>query len=115
MCGVEDPIFLRGSVVSGCAHAGLCVLGVFCGLVGAGEDDTVEVEEELPESRCVGVVLLSRVEVGGQSLEDGAFGVYVFVEGGAWYVYEGVLVVFVECVGVVFVPPAEVRLYECGG
>ena len=91
------------------------MLGVFSDLVGAGEDDTVEVEEEFPESRCVGVVLLSRVEVGGQSLEDGAFGVYVFVEGGAWNVDQCVLVVFVECVGVVFVPPCEVWWGKCGG
>ena len=78
---------------------------MFCELVGTGKHDTVEVEEKFPESRCVGFVLLSRVEVGGQCFEDGAFGVYVFVEGGAWDVDQCVLVVFVECVGVVFVPP----------
>ncbi len=39
------------------------------------------------------------------SLADGAFGVYVFVEGGAGCVDQCVLVVLVECVGGGFVAP----------
>ena len=64
---------------------------------------------------CVVFFWLPSMGVGRECLEDRAFSVYVFVEGGAWYVYECVLVVFVECVGVVFVPPGEVWWDECGG
>ena len=68
------------------------------------------------QSRGVsGFLLLSRVEVGGKCLENRAFGVDVFVEGGAWYVYKCVLVVLIECVSVVFVPPGEVGWNKCGG
>ncbi len=59
--------------------------------------------------------MLSLVEGRGESLEDSAFRVDVFIESRAWYVDQCVLVVFVECVGVVVVPPCEVGWGEYGG